>query len=61
MADIDDPFRPGTFYDNFNAGVGALGVEQIPLAFDVARQSFNSIKERDAFLNILKKIGDADG
>ncbi len=57
---MNDPFKPGSFYDNFEAGVRALGVNQIPLAFDMAKVKYPSTKERDRMFNILRDMGVSD-
>lgn len=57
----NDPFKPGSFYDNFDAAVRALGVDQIPLAFDMAKVKYPSVRERDRLLTILRKMGEENG
>lgn len=51
------PFESGSFYDNFEAGVKALGAKRIPLAFDLAKVQFRSIEDRDNLLNFLANEG----
>jgi hypothetical protein len=55
--DHNDPFKEGTFFDNLNAGVLALGPDQLPIAFDIARMNFRSTKERDKLLTVLGRMG----
>ena len=51
--DHNDPFKEGTFFDNLNAGVLALGPDQLPVAFDLARMNFGCTKERDKLLTVV--------
>jgi hypothetical protein len=55
---LDDPFKPGSFYDNFDKAVGALGAGQIPLAFDLAQVNYDNNDDRDRLFRILRMIGD---
>lgn len=58
MDSLDDPFKPGSFYDNFDKAVGALGAGQIPLAFDLAQVNYDNTDDRDRLFRILRMIGD---
>ena len=53
----DDPFKEGSFFDNFDAGIAALGVDQVPIAWDLARINYRDTKERDQFLTMLGRLG----
>lgn len=54
----NDPFKEGSFFDNFDAGIRALGPGQLPLAWDLAKVKFRSTKERDKFLAFLRGMSD---
>jgi hypothetical protein len=54
----NDPFKEGTFFDNFDAGIRALGIDQLPVAWNLARVNFRSTKERDKFLTVLRGMSD---
>ena len=51
------PFESGSFYDNFEAGVKALGTKKIPLAFYLAKIKFRSVEDRDNLLRFLASEG----
>lgn len=46
-------FDPGSFYDNLDAAVKAVGVNQPGAVWGLAGVSWDSVSDRDAFLATL--------
>ena len=46
-------FQPGSFYDNLDATVRALGAHQPGVVWSLAGVSWDTIEDRDAFLATL--------
>lgn len=46
----------GSFLDNFDKGVIKLGMANIPLAYGLARVPWQSIQQRDDFLDALTRL-----
>lgn len=46
-------FAPGSFYDNLDAAVRAIGLSQPGVVWGIASVSWDSIEDRNAFLDDL--------
>lgn len=46
-------WRPGSFLDNLSAAADAVGFDNVELAWGLARVRWESIEDREAFLNAL--------
>lgn len=46
-------FEPGSFYDNVDAAARVLGVSEPGIVWALAQVSWDSIQDRDNFLNSL--------
>jgi hypothetical protein len=53
-------FEPGSFYDNLDATVQALGASQPGAVWGLAHVSWDSLSDRDAFLATLTARGIGD-
>lgn len=53
---VKPQWRPGSFLDNFAAAADALGFENIGIAWGIADVEFDTIEERETFLNALVSV-----
>jgi hypothetical protein len=50
---VSSVFQPGSFYDNLDKAVQVLGVSQPGVVWALAQVSWDSIQDRDNFLDTL--------
>lgn len=48
-------WKPLTFLDNFNAAATKMGYTNLPIAWGLANVRWNSVEERDGFIDSLTK------
>lgn len=49
-------WKPLTFLDNFNAAATKMGYTNLPMAWGLANVRWNSVEERDSFIDALTKV-----
>lgn len=52
-------WRPGSFLDNLNAAAVAVGFENLPIAWGLAKVPWKSTRDRDEFLAAITRVEDA--
>jgi len=45
-----------TFLDNFNAAATKMGYSNLPMAWGLANVRWNSVEDRDSFLDALTRV-----
>jgi len=49
-------WQPLTFLDNFNAAATKMGYSNLPMAWGLASVRWNSVEDRDSFLDALTRV-----